>query len=122
MELLEHSKKKPSALSGGEKQRVAIARAFLTGAPVLLLDEPFTALDTGLKRRLMSEFVGVWQEYRPMVLFVTHDLEEGLTLAHRIVVLKEGGVVLDEKLQGQIPRKYGECASLCERVLACLEK
>ncbi|MBO4940341.1 MAG: ABC transporter ATP-binding protein [Clostridia bacterium] len=122
MEIAEQAKKKPSALSGGEKQRVSIARAFLTGAPLLLLDEPFASLDTALKRRLMREFVGLWREDRPTVLFVTHDLEEGLTLAHRIVVLKDGGIVLDERLQGVIPRKYGECTELCERVLACLEK
>ena len=121
-ELVEHAKKKSSALSGGEKQRVSIARAFLTESPLLLLDEPFTALDTALKRRIMREFIGLWQERSPTVLFVTHDLEEGLALAHRIVVLKDGRFVLDERLQGEIPRAYGECAEVGKRVLACLEK
>lgn len=107
-ELLELKNKRPKALSGGEKQRVAIARAFLSGAPLLLLDEPFSSLDTARKLRLEKAFVALWQEKKPTVVFVTHDLEEACALAHRIVVLKDGKILLDKKMpDGELPRAYG---------------
>lgn len=121
-ELLDCAKKRPPQLSGGEKQRVAIARAFLIDAPLLLLDEPFSSLDTALKFRLMKVFAQLWEEKRPTVVFVTHDLEEGLMLSHRVIVLKEGKMVIDERLQQpSLPGKYGAHADLRERILQCLE-
>jgi ABC-type nitrate/sulfonate/bicarbonate transport system ATPase subunit len=122
-EILDCAKKRPTQLSGGERQRVSMARAFLTNAPLLLLDEPFSSLDSALKFRLMKVFAQLWEEKRPTVVFVTHDLEEGLMLSHRVIVLKEGRIVMDEQLQQQnLPGQYGEHAELRERILHCLEK
>ena len=93
--------KRPDALSGGEKQRAAIARAFLAPARLLLMDEPFSSLDTALKIRLMGVFAQLWTtsaEEKRTAIFVTHDLEEALMLADRIVVLKKGKIAADVSL------------------------
>lgn len=80
----------PRELSGGMAQRVAIARALVTRPPVLLLDEPFSALDAFTRIDLQSHLLDVWSWYRPTTVLVTHDIDEALVLADRIVVL--GGV------------------------------
>lgn len=119
--LFEHRNKRPKMLSGGEKQRVAIARAFLSDAPLLLLDEPFSSLDTGLKIRLAKVFAELWQEKRPTTVYVTHDLEEALMLGHRIVVLKSGKVVADFALsKTELPRPYGSEEKVKEQLLQLL--
>ncbi|MCX7340568.1 MAG: ABC transporter ATP-binding protein [Hyphomicrobiales bacterium] len=79
--------KYPPMLSGGERQRVAIARALCVDPSIILMDEPFSALDPNTRRRLRAEIVRIWQETRRAVLFVTHDIDEALTLADRIVLL-----------------------------------
>ncbi len=112
--------KKPRALSGGEKQRVAIARAFLSDGDTLLLDEPFSSLDTALKIRLAKVFVSLWQEEKKTAIFVTHDIEEACMLAHRVVVLRKGKIVLDLDMDGELPRAYGENAAAREKILATL--
>lgn len=104
-------------LSGGEKQRVSFARAFVTKKDAVLLDEPFSSLDTALKIRLMKVFQELWAETRTTAVFVTHDLEEACALAHRIVVLDEGKIVFDERPSGEIPRAYGESSAFKERLL-----
>lgn len=106
--LFERCGDRASKLSGGEKQRVAFARAFVVEKDAVLLDEPFSSLDTALKIRLMDVFAGLWKAKKKTAIFVTHDVEEACALAHRIVVLDKGEIVFDEKLQGEIPRKYGE--------------
>ncbi|MBQ4269308.1 MAG: ABC transporter ATP-binding protein [Clostridia bacterium] len=93
--LLEHADKRPSALSGGEKRRVALVRAFLSNSPLLLMDEPFTGLDTALKIRLIELFVQLWKKEKKTVLFVTHDLNETVAVAERAVVLKNGKIALE---------------------------
>ena len=103
-------------LSGGEKQRVAFARAFVTEKDAVLLDEPFSSLDTALKIRLMQVFQELWSERKKTAVFVTHDLEEACALAHRIVVLDEGKILFDERPSGG-PRAYGENSALKERLL-----
>ena len=118
--LFELKNKRPKFLSGGERQRVSIARAFLSDAKLLLMDEPFSSLDTALKIRLSETFAALWKEKRPTTIFVTHDLEEGLMLAHRIVVLSDGKVVKDMRLQGEIPRPYGENAEAKKELLQVL--
>ena len=79
--------KSPSMLSGGEKQRVAIARALALEPEIILMDEPFSALDPNTRRRLRAQIVELWRESRRTILFVTHDIDEALELADRIVVL-----------------------------------
>lgn len=113
--------RKPSALSGGEKQRVALARAFLSHAPLLLLDEPFSSLDTALKVRLCKQCAQCWQEEKPTVVMVTHDLEESLMLAHTIVILKDGKVKKQMALHfEEYPAPYGQARKERAELLAAL--
>ena len=99
----------PETLSGGEKQRVAIARAFLSESPLVLLDEPFSSLDTALKLRLINVFVELWKKRKQTAVFVTHDIEEAWLLGHRIIVIEGGEVVFDITPKNQtLPRTYGE--------------
>jgi NitT/TauT family transport system ATP-binding protein len=79
--------KMPLMLSGGERQRVAIARALALDPDIILMDEPFSALDPNTRARLRRQLVELWQETGKTILFVTHDVDEALTLADRIVVL-----------------------------------
>ncbi|WP_377848739.1 ABC transporter ATP-binding protein [Bosea sp. UC22_33] len=77
----------PHELSGGMKQRVAIARALATQPRILLMDEPFAALDALTRRKMQEELLGLWEEARFTLLFVTHSIEEALILGNRIAVL-----------------------------------
>jgi NitT/TauT family transport system ATP-binding protein len=79
--------KMPAVLSGGERQRVAIARALALDPAIVLMDEPFSALDHNTRSRLRQQIVELWQETRKTVLFVTHDIEEAIYLADRIIML-----------------------------------
>jgi len=85
--------KYPNQLSGGQKQRVALARAIVVQPQVLLLDEPFGALDLKLRRQLQKEVRGIQQRLGITTLFVTHDQDEALSLSDRIVVMKDGRIV-----------------------------
>ncbi len=120
-ELISLRNKRPKELSGGEKQRVAIARAFSSGAKLLLLDEPFSSLDTALKIRIAKVFAELWKEEKRTAVFVTHDLEEALMLGHRVVVLKDGKIACDMRLsEGELPRPYGEERAIKEEILKVL--
>ena len=77
----------PRQLSGGMRKRVDVARAIATKPEVLLMDEPFAALDVLTKQRLQEEFLNIWSANRVTVIFVTHDLEEALFLSDRVVVM-----------------------------------
>ncbi|MCS6958694.1 MAG: nitrate ABC transporter ATP-binding protein [Pseudanabaenaceae cyanobacterium SKYGB_i_bin29] len=88
--LLEAMEKKPSQISGGMKQRVAIARALAIRPQVLILDEPFGALDAITKEELQEELLQIWQEQDCTVLMITHDIDEALFLADRLVMMTNG--------------------------------
>jgi NitT/TauT family transport system ATP-binding protein len=77
----------PRQLSGGMRKRVDVARAIITKPEVLLMDEPFAALDVMTKQKLQEQFLKIWNETRMTVIFVTHDLEEALYMADRVVVM-----------------------------------
>ncbi|MBC5810151.1 MAG: ABC transporter ATP-binding protein [Candidatus Eremiobacteraeota bacterium] len=94
----------PHELSGGMKQRVAVARAFAVDAPVLLMDEPFGALDEQTRVALAADLMALWSRAGNTVVFVTHSIEEAVTLGDRVVVLsKSPGRVL-ETIEVGIPR------------------
>src|SRR5580700_11381705 len=96
----------PRQLSTGMKQRVAVIRAFLSGAPLLLMDEPFAALDRQTRMRAQNEFMDLWESERKTVVFVTHDIDEALLLSDRIVVLSPspGTVVVECRVPTERPR------------------
>lgn len=77
----------PSQLSGGMRQRTAIARALVTDPRVLLLDEPFSALDVNLRRRMQSLLRQIWEETGKTMIMVTHNIEEAILVGHRVIVL-----------------------------------
>jgi osmoprotectant transport system ATP-binding protein len=85
------AKRYPHQLSGGQQQRVGVARALAADPPVLLMDEPFGAVDPIARDHLQSEFLRLQQEVRKTVLFVTHDIEEAVRLGDRIAVFSQGG-------------------------------
>ena len=88
--LTEAAQKKPGQISGGMKQRVALARALSIRPQVLILDEPFGALDAITKEELQEELLQIWREHQVTVLMITHDIDEALFLADRIVMMTNG--------------------------------
>lgn len=94
----------PRELSGGMLKRVAVATVFANSPRVLLMDEPFGALDYVTKLQLHQLLLNFWGQHRPTVLFVTHDVDEAMLLADRIVVMKEGRIVDDRRITLVRPR------------------
>jgi osmoprotectant transport system ATP-binding protein len=87
-----YSKRKPSELSGGQRQRVGVARALAADPPILLMDEPFSALDPVTRAELQGEFAALAKRLGKAIVFVTHDLREAILLASRIVLLENGKI------------------------------
>jgi len=81
----------PAELSGGQRQRVGLARALAANPPLMLMDEPFGAIDPIVRTRLQDEFLRLQRELRKTVVFVTHDIDEAIKLGDRIAILREGG-------------------------------
>ena len=110
-----HARAWPATLSGGEAQRVALARALVREPELLLLDEPFAALDA-LTRLQMQDLVGaLFQAHQPAVLLVTHDVDEALCLAHRILILRQGRFAIDLRIDAPFPRDRHAPAFLQQR-------
>ncbi|MFW6282235.1 MAG: ABC transporter ATP-binding protein [bacterium] len=101
--LAEYSAYYPHQLSGGMKQRVALARALAADPEILLMDEPFGSLDSQTRTNLQKLLIDIWMEARKTILFVTHDIEEALLLADKIIIMKDnpGRIIknIDNKLK-----------------------
>jgi NitT/TauT family transport system ATP-binding protein len=104
--LSREASKFPRMLSGGERQRVAIARALAVDPDIILMDEPFSALDPNTRARLRTEITAIWQKTGKTIVFVTHDVEEALELADRILmfVRKPTSVLRELPLRSPRPR------------------
>ncbi|MRH42024.1 ATP-binding cassette domain-containing protein [Aquibacillus halophilus] len=115
----------PRQLSGGMAQRVAIARALVTSPEILLLDEPFSALDAFTKMQLQDLLLDVWNTYQSTVVLVTHDIDEALYLCDRIIVLRGQPGVIDTELviKEERPRARGsqEMAEYKRKILDRLD-
>src|SRR5207237_3900881 len=83
----------PAQLSGGQRQRIGVARALAADPPLMLMDEPFGAIDPITRARLQAEFLRLQSEVRKTIVFVTHDIEEAVRMGDRIAILAEGGIL-----------------------------
>ena len=103
--LARHADAWPLTLSGGEAARVALARALVRAPRLLLLDEPFAALDALTRLRMHTLVLDLWRRYGPAVLLVTHDVDEALALADRVLVLENGRIAADLPVDLPRPRE-----------------
>jgi osmoprotectant transport system ATP-binding protein len=87
------AKRYPGQFSGGQRQRIGVARAMAAGQPIMLMDEPFGAVDPITRDRLQNDFLRLHAEIRKTVIFVTHDIDEAIKMGHRIAILKDGELV-----------------------------
>ena len=108
--LKESWNRRPHQLSGGMKQRVGIARALAIDPKVLLMDEPFGALDAQTRESLQAELLDIHARTKKTILFVTHDLDEAVLLADRVLVIREGA--LQEIIDVPLPRPRGDLGAL----------
>ncbi|EWY38304.1 sulfonate ABC transporter ATP-binding protein [Skermanella stibiiresistens SB22] len=106
--LQDHANAWPRTLSGGEAQRVALARAMVREPQLLLLDEPFGALDALTRIRMHALLRELYRKHRPAVLLVTHDVDEAILLADRVLVLTEGRISLSTKIDLPAPRNRSD--------------
>ena len=102
--LTEFANTLPRQLSGGMAQRVAIARALITKPSILLLDEPFSALDAFIRMKLQDHLLSIWDYDRPTLILVTHDIEEALVLSDRIIVLRGNPGHIHQEFIIDLPR------------------
>jgi len=105
----------PKELSGGMKQRVAIARTLAYGPSILLMDEPFGALDAHTRTGLQNELLEIWERDRKTVLFVTHSVEEAVFLSDRVVVLTRSPGRIKETIKIDLPRPRRRAELLVDR-------
>ncbi len=112
----------PATLSGGEAQRTALARALVREPELLLLDEPFAALDALTRIRMHGLVQALWRKHQPAVLLVTHDVDEALLLADRVLVLDGGRIAAEERVDLDRPRTAAdrEFQTLRRRLLSHL--
>jgi NitT/TauT family transport system ATP-binding protein len=113
----------PLMLSGGERQRVAIARALAVEPEIILMDEPLAALDINTRRHLRREILKIWQITGKTVIFVTHDIDDALTLADRVLVLSRKPSRILQTIRIDEPRPRGiEAAASLQNIRARLER
>lgn len=116
----------PRELSGGQAQRVAIARALVPQPEVLLLDEPFSALDAFTRTDLQDHLLDLWADSKPTLVLVTHDVEEAIVLADRIIVMRPRPGRLFEEIEDDLPRPRDRQSAAFDhvkrRVLAALDR
>lgn len=96
----------PSELSGGMQQRVGVVRALANNPDVLLMDEPFASVDAQTRMTLQEELTRIWEERRPTVVFITHDVAEAVFLANRVVVLAQGRLLAEVEVPLERPRSW----------------
>lgn len=113
--LLDHAGAWPQALSGGQRQRLQLARALAPAPSILYMDEPFGALDWFTRHQLRHDLLQIWQADRPTILFVTHDLDEAIQMAERIVVLGGSGIRAVLPVNLPRPRDPGDPAWVTRR-------
>ena len=102
----------PHQLSGGMRKRVAMAAALINSPQILLMDEPFGALDVQTKAIMQTELLGLWEQTRPSVLFITHDLDEAVALADRVLVMTSSPGTIKESFDIDLPRPRGEVQAI----------
>jgi ABC-type nitrate/sulfonate/bicarbonate transport system ATPase subunit len=112
----------PAKLSGGMRQRAALLRTFLAGRQVMLLDEPFGALDALTRRQMQEWLLDIWQEERKTIVFVTHDVEEAVFLSDRVYVMsgRPGRIVLSVDVD--LPRPRSQEVTMSEEFLALKQR
>lgn len=112
----------PESLSGGQQQRVGFARALVRKPDILLMDEPFGALDALTRAELQAESIRIFERARMTVVLVTHDVREAVRMADRLAVLSNGRLIFEEAVDAPKPRRIGDpvCTALEERVLGIL--
>jgi NitT/TauT family transport system ATP-binding protein len=98
----------PNELSGGMQQRVGVARALANNPDILLMDEPFASVDAQTRMTLQEELTRIWQERRPTIIFITHDVGEAVFLANRVVVLSKGRILDDVEIDLPRPRIWDD--------------
>jgi len=98
----------PNELSGGMQQRVGVARALANEPDVLLMDEPFASVDAQTRMTLQEELTRIWQERRPTIVFITHDVGEAVFLANRVVVLSKGRILDEVAIDLPRPRRWDD--------------
>lgn len=108
--LAERAREWPARLSGGQRQRVALARALVHRPQLLLLDEPLGALDALTRIEMHRLIEGLWQRHRFTALLVTHDVQEAVALADRVVLIEDGRIALDQRIDLARPRSQGDAA------------
>lgn len=110
----------PLTLSGGEAQRVALARALVREPQLLLLDEPFAALDALTRIKMHELVLNLWRVHRPAVVLVTHDVDEAIAMADRVLVLDKGRIAVEERILTARPRDPAYAEALRQTLLGHL--